>query len=205
MDKDIRMQIVEIGRLMYDRHLTDSAGGNISVRDGERVYITPRYAGSKQRWQLAPEDIMVVDLEGKLLEENPHQLSRESRMHLAIYRTFPLAGAVIHGHPQNIMVFAAAEKSIPPVIDVARKFGVVRPIPWTPAHSEELALKVVETLKPEREALEKHALAVILPRHGIIVAGRDLSDAYDSLERIENNARCVLLSALLNQIHLEEV
>ena len=48
---DARAHICEIGRLMYDRRLTDSAGGNVSIRQGNRIYCSPRYAGSRWRWR----------------------------------------------------------------------------------------------------------------------------------------------------------
>ena len=46
---------------------------------------------------------------------------------------------------------------------------------------------VVEALLPQRAKLQKHAIACLLPRHGITVAGRDLSDAYDALERLDGS------------------
>ena len=39
-------QIIHVGRLIYDRFLTDFAGGNVSARVGDRIYLTPRYAGA---------------------------------------------------------------------------------------------------------------------------------------------------------------
>ncbi len=64
----LRSQIAEIGALMFERHLTDSAGGNISTRAGDLICITPRYSGSKYRWQLRPEQVLVVDADGKKLD-----------------------------------------------------------------------------------------------------------------------------------------
>ncbi len=53
--REMRAFITEIGRLMFDRHLTDSAGGNLSVRMNDLILITPRMAGSVYRWCLDPE------------------------------------------------------------------------------------------------------------------------------------------------------
>src|SRR5215211_6204913 len=52
-----RKKIAETGRLVFERHLTDAAGGNISVRVGEDVCITPRYSGSKRHWQLQQNQV----------------------------------------------------------------------------------------------------------------------------------------------------
>ena len=44
--KTIPERISYIGRRMFERKLTDMAGGNISARDSDRVYMTPRYSGA---------------------------------------------------------------------------------------------------------------------------------------------------------------
>ena len=46
----MRVRITEIGRMLFERKLTDASGGNISARVGDRICITPRYAGSKHQW-----------------------------------------------------------------------------------------------------------------------------------------------------------
>ena len=192
----IREQIVRIGRLMYQRHLTDSAGGNISVRIGERVLATPRYAGSKRQWELAPELILDVD-PAKLSWEQAAKISREIQVHFEIYKHLPLANAVIHAHPRYVMPFATMGRPIPPVWEDTVKFGTIELVPEAPAHTAELADHVVRALRSQASRLQKNAVAVLLPKHGIVVAGRDLSDAYDALERINGNAECILLSKLL--------
>jgi len=63
-----RIKIAETGRLVFERHLTDAAGGNISVRVGDSVCITPRYSGSKRHWQLQPNQVLISDLFGNKLE-----------------------------------------------------------------------------------------------------------------------------------------
>ena len=193
---EIRQRIVAIGRLMYQRFLTDSAGGNISVRMGKQVLSTPRYAGSKQQWQLEPEQLVLVDPE-HLMEEQAARISREIQAHFAIYRALPLAGAVIHAHPRYVMPFATLGLPIPPVWEDTIKFGAIGLVPEAPAHSAELAETVAQALLPQAAALQKHGLAVLIPKHGIVVAGRDLDDAYDTLERINGNAECILLCRLL--------
>src|SRR5258705_2280134 len=105
MNDDPREHICDIARLAYDRRLLDSAGGNVSVRQGERIYATPRYSGSKFQWRLKPDQINVLDISGDLIEARG-ELSREFPMHISIYREFPDAGAVIPAHARNVQVFA---------------------------------------------------------------------------------------------------
>lgn len=184
-----RAQIVEIARLIYDRRLSDSAGGNISQRatDGN-LYMSPRYTGSRFHWQLTPEDIICVSPEGELLEGDG-ELSREVRMHLAIYRTFPECHGICHAHPHHLLVFASAERPLPPSSEQTDKYGTIPLARFAPCHSDALAEVVIEALLPQREKLQKHAIACLLPRHGITVAGRNLNDAYDALERLDGSAK----------------
>jgi ribulose-5-phosphate 4-epimerase/fuculose-1-phosphate aldolase len=198
MDQEIRKQVAEVGRLMYERHLTDSAGGNISVRTPEWIFATPRYAGSKYRWQLAPEQIVALR-GGQVAPELSALVSREIQVHLAIYRHLPLANAVIHAHARYVMPFVTLGKPIPPVWEDTQKFGMIQLVLETPAHSADLAEQVATALLPQAAGLTQHAIAILIPKHGIVVAGCDLSDAYDTLERINGNAECILLCKLLEQ------
>lgn len=202
---DPRPAMVELGRIIYARQLSDSAGGNVSVRAGGRIYITPRYMGSRYRWSITPDLISVLDAERHRVLEGPPDFSREGKAHLAIYRAFPEAGAVIHAHPQYIQAFACANRPLPAVAEYTQKYGTIPCIPPTKAHSQSLADAVVETLRPRQAELAEHGLAVLLPYHGIIVAGRDLDDAYDTLERMEVNARCTLWGAVLKNFETSEV
>ena len=112
---DPRPAMVEIAQLMYARRLTNSAGGNISCRVEDYVFITPRYLGSKQRWQLRPEQVLVFDRDYQIIEGEPAKISREGRMHFACYQNFPQINGVIHAHPQYLTVFATAGVTLPPV------------------------------------------------------------------------------------------
>ena len=196
MDNDPRPQMIAICRHIYARQLSDSAGGNVSVRMGARIYLTPRYMGSKHRWNIGPELISVLDLDGQVLE-GPEVLSRESRLHLLLYRAMPRVDAVIHAHPRFIMSFACAGLPLEPTTEYTRKFGAIGLIPETPAHSPELAQRVAQALLPQKEELGRHALAVMIPYHGIVVAGRDLDDAYDTLERLAVSARVSIYQRIL--------
>ena len=193
---DPRSQMVEIARLIYSRYLSDSAGGNISVRANGCIYMSPRFMGSTYRYQIRPEQISVLDADQHVIE-GPDVLSRESRMHLAVYREFAEVGSVIHAHPRWMMVYAAAGRTMKPILEYTAKFGDVECIPESPAHSQDLADAVIRMAARRREQLQKVAMGILLPRHGVAILGLDLDNAYDTLERLENNARVSLLSRLL--------
>jgi L-fuculose-phosphate aldolase len=196
---DPRALMVEIAHLLYSRYLTNTAGGNMSCRVGERIYITPRRLGSEHRWQLREEMVLVFDKDLNVLEGDPQMVSRESQMHFACYRHFPEINGVIHAHPRYLSVFAMAGKPVLPTNEYTQKFGLVEVVPPLPSHSKELADAVVEKLAPRRETLRKNGLGLILARHGVVTVGRDLADAYDTLERLEWSAHILLMSALLSE------
>ena len=193
---DPRPAMVAIAELMYARRLTNSAGGNLSCRIGDTIFISPRYLGSKQRWQLRPEQILVFDKDLNILEGESAKVSRESRMHFACYQHFPQINGVIHAHPQYLTVFASAGESLPPVNQYTEKFGNLPVVGNLPSHSQDLADAVVEAITPRADVLAKNGLGMILAWHGVAVVGRDLDDAYDTLDRLEWSAQTYLLGRM---------
>jgi L-fuculose-phosphate aldolase len=192
----MRRRIAEIGRLLFERHLTDSAGGNVSARVGDHVCITPRYSGSKHQWRLRPEQVLVADLAGNQLD-GEGQLSREAKVHFRLYGDFADGRAVVHCHARNALVFAMAGRPIEPVLEDTLKFGAVPVARYAPAHSADLALFIAELIRGQQERIRVQAAAVLAPWHGLFVLGKDLDAAFDAAERIDVNARCILLSRLL--------
>ncbi len=197
LPQTIQEQITYIARLMFERRLTDISGGNISARIGETLYLTPRFAGAKLHWRLAAEDILSGDVASDEILESP-RCSRESRAHLSIYRNFPDVHAIIHAHPYHVLPFCVAEKPIRMVLESTQKFGIVDLAKPGPAHSQELADNIVAGLRSKEEIIRKQAAGILIPKHGIILAGKDLFAVVDALERIDWNARCILLSKLVD-------
>ena len=64
----MRAKIARLGGLLFSRHLTDVAGGNISGRVGEYICITPRFSGSARQWHLRPDEVLVADKDMNILE-----------------------------------------------------------------------------------------------------------------------------------------
>ena len=192
-----RIKIAETGKMVFKRHLTDAAGGNISVRVGDQVCITPRYSGSKRHWQLQPNQVLVSDLLGNKLEGDG-DISREAKVHYRLYNEFPDGTAVLHSHPRHVMVFVASGQPIEPILEATLKFGTIPVVKnFAPAHSEKLADFIAEAMRGKDEAIRKYAVAVMAPWHGLFVIGKDLDAAFDLTERIDTNAYAILMSRLL--------
>ena len=197
--ESMRIRIAELGRLMFDRFLTDTAGGNISARVGDRVCITARHCGSKYQWRIRPEQVLISDMQGNKIEGDG-ELSREAKTHFKLLNDFPDGKAVVHCHPRNVMVFAMMARPIPPVIEGTMKLGTIPVSQFAPAHGERLAEYVAAGFFGEEEKLRKYAAAVLAPYHGLFVLSKDLETAFDAAERIEVNAHCILeWSSAFNQ------
>jgi L-fuculose-phosphate aldolase len=143
--------------------------------------------------------VLVFDNDLNPLEGNPAMVSRESKAHFSCYRRFPEINGVIHAHPRYLSVFASAGRRVPVTFEYTEKFDPVEVVPPLSAHSQDLADAVVDKLLLRREALRTHGLGLILAWHGVITVGRDLVDAYDTLERLEWSACASLMGRLLGE------
>ncbi len=194
-----REHIARIGGLLFERRLTDAAGGNISMRVGDVLCMSPSYSGSKRQWRLEPDRVLVVGMDGEKLE-GEGQISREANVHLRLHKEFcDYGAAVIHAHPRNLLVFAALEEPVPPVLEANLKFGEIRCVPYAPAHSPELAENVAAGIRGQEVKVREQAYGVIAPWHGLFLMGKDLDAAFDAVERIDTNARTVLLARMSGQ------
>ena len=196
---EARELIAQVGRIMLERDLTDLAGGNISVRVEDKVVMSPSYAGTRKFWQLKPEDVLVLDLRGELLE-GEGEVSREAPTHLKLLnRFYPQGKAVIHAHARNVMVFCATRQSIPAVLEYTYKFGEIKLAEYARGgvQNEQLAENVYKALSGQEGRMAKQAAAVMVPWHGLFAVGKDLYSVLDAVERIEVNARCILYGRML--------
>jgi L-fuculose-phosphate aldolase len=196
---EARKLIAQVGKIMLERNLTDLAGGNISIRVDDRIAMSPSYAGTRKFWQLQPEDILILDLKGNLLEGDG-KVSREAPTHIKLLNSYyPQGKAVIHAHARNIMVFCAAVRPIPPVLEYTYKFGEIKQAEYARGgvHNEKLAENVYQALKGQEERMVNQAAAVMVPWHGLFAIGKDLHATLDAVERIEVNAYSILMGKIL--------
>ena len=196
--RSIEEEIVRFGKWIYEKQLTDIAGGNISVRQGDLIYCTPTGAGQKYMWDLRPEQIISARVDTDELFDNP-QHSKESISHLLVYRAYPQVEAIIHAHPFHVMPFCAAEKALPAVIKSAQIYGPQFDIiPETPMYSREQGEEIVKKLQGKEEKMVGFAAGVLMPKHGVFVVSSKLVKAMDCVERMATNAYCLLMQKLID-------
>jgi L-fuculose-phosphate aldolase len=196
MHEELKAEVLFIARLIWERRLSDNAGGNISIRKNNVICITPKLMGYRFHWQIIEEHLSLVNLEGRVME-GPSEISREGSLHLGLYREFSNAGTVIHAHPYWTNVFAARAKPVYPTLEYTKKFGPIPCIENVKGASKEMADKVIANFISRREQWSQSALEVIVPRHGVIAMGKNVNECFDILDRIESECRCQILGRLL--------
>jgi len=194
---ETRKEMCKIAYYMWDRKLTNAAGGNFAVRvDDNRILITPSLMSQNHFCEMNPEDFLLIDYNENIIEGSG-KLSRETGMHVLILKDFKNISATIHAHPQYCMVYAAQSKPIPNITEATMKRGPVGCIPFTKAYSDELHKNVYQYWVEHRELAEKYPIGAIMPLHGVMVSGSDLHMAYSMLERIEQDAICGIFKNMI--------
>jgi L-fuculose-phosphate aldolase len=163
---DERVQLVQYCRRMQADRLTVATSGNISVRSGDHIAITPSGAAYED---LTPESICVIDLDGTPVEDGLEP-SSEVPMHTSVYR-HTSAQAVVHTHPLYASTLSAVVDELPPVhYMVALLGGPVRVAPYATYGSPELAENSVRAMEGR--------FGAILQNHGATTYGDTLAQAY---------------------------
>jgi len=187
---NVREDMCKVAHYMWDRKLTNAAGGNFAVRtEYNRILVSPSLMSERMFCEMKPEDFILIDYDMNILE-GTGKLSRESYMHVLLLKNFKNIGATIHAHPQYCMVYASQSKPIPNVTEATMKRGMVECIPYTKAYTKELHEEIYKHWDSRRELAETYPIAAIMPLHGVVVSGPDLHSAYSMLERIEQDAMC---------------
>ena len=186
----LRWALLEAAQQGYQKGLFSGTSGNLSMKVGEnQILITPT---SVRYETMTPEQLVLMDLEGKAQEGTP---SSEWRLHAALYRRFPEIQAVVHTHSVYATAFAAARKEIPlALIEMQYFLGGSVPcadyaVPGTEAVGESCA-----------RVLPGHG-GCLMANHGAVAIGRSLSEAFLRAEYIEDAARITLLATQLGGVY----
>jgi L-fuculose-phosphate aldolase len=146
--------------------INQGTSGNISLREGDGMLITPT---SLAYDAMTAEDIIEMRLDGKVVGNG--RPSTEWRFHLAIMRERPEVSAIVHAHPTYCTTLAIMERGIPPIHYMIAAAGgdSIRCAPYATFGTEELSTNAVEALKGRT--------ACLLAHHGMIALGADLAGA----------------------------
>lgn len=179
-------ELCEAAASFYQRGYAFGSTGNLSVRDGDKVWITP--TGSSLR-NLRPGELACIARDGHQL--NDARPSKEYPFHLGCYRAAPEARAVVHLHATHsvaLSCLAGLDPASPMPAITPYYLMRVAPLGIVPYHcpgSAELAEAVEEAAAQHR--------CLLLRNHGLITLGATLSEAVDRAEELEETARLYFL------------
>jgi L-fuculose-phosphate aldolase len=190
--QELKRQICDIGRRLWQRAYVDGNGGNIAIRVGEDIALCTPTLVSKGFMQ--PEDMCLVDLEGnQLCSGNGKKRTSEILMHLQIMKRQPRAVATVHCHPPYSTGFAVAGVEPPTcMIPEYEVFSSVAIAPYRTPGTPEMGQLVADLV-------DKHN-TILMANHGVVAwSHNNVEDAYFKMEILEAYCRTVLVSSQLGK------
>ncbi|WP_018133292.1 class II aldolase/adducin family protein [Effusibacillus pohliae] len=187
---EIREQVLQAAKEMYERGLVASVWGNLSARVPGTGLIVVTPSGVDYR-SLQAEDLVVIELETGRVAEGKLKPTSELPMHLAILKARPDVNGVMHTHSVYASACSAAHKEIPPIVeDLAQVVGgsvsVARyALPGTP----ELGANAVKALNKKG--------AVLLANHGVVGVGHDIMEALRVCTIVEKGAQIFAIAKMI--------
>jgi L-fuculose-phosphate aldolase len=187
-EQQYRQDILDVGKLIYQKGWVAANDGNISVRleDG-RILCT---CTGVSKGMMTPADVIVCDLEGNKID-GARERTTEIAMHLTIYQMRPDVSAVVHAHPPVATGFAVAGRPLNLALlpEVVVSLGCVPlaeyGLPGTPALTAGMLPYI-----PKYDA-------ILLGNHGSVCYGEDVYKAFFKMETVEHFARVTLVAELL--------
>ena len=185
-----RDQITMVIARIYNRGLTTTSGGNISIIDENGdIWVTP---SAIDKGSLQPLDIVCVKRDGTIIGR--HKPSSEFPFHKAIYEARPDLKAIIHAHPPALVSFSIV-REIPNTNILSQAKHVCGPIgyaeyklPGSASLGEEIAKEFIKGFN-----------GVIMENHGTVVGGNNLVDAFQRFETLELCARVILYGNMVGK------
>ena len=184
----LKSDICEVGRRLYERGYIAAKEGNVSARLSEgEVLSTP---AGVCKGTMTPDMVVSCDLTGKQLE-GELKVSTEIQMHLTVYKARPDVKAVVHAHPPTSTGFAAAGVPLDRAVlaEVVVTLGCIPLAEYGTPSTQELADTV--------DRLVRISDGLLLANHGALTVDRDIFDAYYKMEVIEHFAEVSLVSRML--------
>lgn len=191
MLESLKEELVRLNQELPKNNLVAWTSGNVSARDADTGLVVIKPSGVRFE-DLKSEDMVVVDLEGNLIEGS-RKASSDTASHLYIYRHRDDVGGIVHTHSRYATAFAALGQPIPCVLTaMADEFG--GPIPcggFALIGGEEIGKVVIESIG--------NSPAVLLQNHGVFTIGKTPTDAVKAAVMTEDAAATIWLALQLGQ------
>ena len=179
-------QLVMFMQRIYDKGMTTTSGGNLSIIDDDgNIWITP--AGI-DKGTLNRNDIVCVKEDGTVV--GMHKPSSELPFHVAVYKMRPDLRAVLHAHPPALVSFSIARKS--PNLDlmpsVRKMCPNVKIATYAVPGSDELGENIGKCFADGCDI-------VILENHGVCIGAKDMFTAFQQFETLDYAATLEILAS----------
>lgn len=165
--------LTRLAYFLYQRRHTELCGGNVSLRFGDEVAMTPTKASEHYGWRLGVEDTLVLGLDGEVRAGDPALLSRETEFHLRVYRRLPDIGSVFHLHLVHAIATASTDRWQEGVIDkTPERFGTALCLLEShyDGQTEEHDARIEELMAC---VSRERGVVVMAPGHGVFSAAPD--------------------------------
>jgi L-fuculose-phosphate aldolase len=174
-------QFAKVGRALFDEGLVSSHSGNLSIRQGDRLYITQRGCplGAIRR-----TDVVETHLERNT--RSTPRASSELPVHRAIYLKSS-AQAIVHAHPSHAVALTFVEHELVPD-DIEGRTT----LPRVPVIGEERLSGPGGLCDEIAEAL-CHSRVVLVKGHGSFAIAQFLEEAYYLTSVLEQSCRILIL------------
>lgn len=200
MLEPLKKEVCEANLLLPALKLVTFTWGNVSGIDRESGIVAIKPSGVPYE-ELTPEKIVLVDLEGNIIEGelNP---SSDLKTHLVLYKAFPDLGGVVHTHSTFATAFAQAKRSVP-ALGTTHADSFYGPVPCTrPLTAEEVngdyerstGDVIAETVKETHSSIP----AVLAACHGPFAWGKTPAKAVENIAVLEETAKMALYTMQLN-------
>lgn len=187
---EIKKQICDIGKRIYNKGMVAANDGNISVKISDNEFLCTPTGVSKGF--MTPEYICKVDKEGNVIQANEgFKPSSEIKMHMRVYKERPDVNSVVHAHPIYATSFAIAGIPLtqPIMPEAVIALGCVPIAEYGTPSTNEIPDAVEKYLQ--------HYDAVLLANHGALSYSDSLLAAYHKMESLEFYAELLYHSKAL--------
>lgn len=185
-------QLVMFMQRIYDKGMTTTSGGNLSIMDNEgNIWITP---AGVDKGTLTRNDIICVKPDGSMV--GPHRPSSELPFHAAVYKMRPDLRAVLHAHPPALVAFS-----------IVRQLPALNLVPTVKKVCPDMQMATYEV--PGSDALGQNVGAcfaqgydiVMLENHGVCIGAQDMFKAFQKFETLDYTANLEILADRIGQLH----
>jgi L-ribulose-5-phosphate 4-epimerase len=188
---ELRIEVCRLHAELPRNGLVTWTSGNVSGRDPRTGRVVIKPSGIRYE-DLTPENMVVVDLDGKVIE-GKYKPSSDTFAHLYVYRHRPDVNGIVHTHSTFATAWAAVGRPIPAVLTaICDEFG--GPIPvgaYARIGGDEIGQEIIRSIGTSP--------AILMKNHGVFTIGKTPEAAVKAAVMVEDVARTVFYALQLGQ------